>query len=225
MAAKTPRAKKKRILIVDDHPVVRRGFASLINLEPDLEVCGGAEDAQSALEAVKTLTPDLLIVDIFLKDSSGLDLIKALHKRGGIPILVVSMHDETLYADRVLRAGAMGYVMKREAERTIVTAIRRVLEKKTYLSERMAERLVQGYSGQKLEAPTLEEALSDRELQIFEMLGHGHGIRKIAEELNISLKTVDAHRSRIKEKLNVQTSTEVLQRAVQWVQQGNRGAS
>ncbi len=209
----------RRIAIVDDHPIVRRGLASLINLEPDLEVSGYAEDARSALDLVRTLKPDLLVVDIFLKDSNGLDLLKALQKRNStVPILVVSMHDESLYAERVLRAGAMGYVMKREAEQVIVKAIRRVLEGRVYLSERMQERVLLGYAARPSVPRSPTEALTDRELQVFEMLGHGIGIRRIAENLAISVKTVDAHRARIREKLGLANATEVLQRAVQWVQ-------
>jgi DNA-binding NarL/FixJ family response regulator len=215
---------KKRILVVDDHPIVRRGLASLINFEPDLVVCGYAEDARTALEQVDALRPDLVLVDIFLKDSSGLDLLNALRKRGGdLPILVVSMHDEALYAERVLRAGAMGYVMKREAEQTVVTAIRRVLDGKVYLSEAMQERALLGYSGRRAPTENPLETLTNRELQVFEKLGHGHGIRRIAEDLNVSVKTVDAHRARIREKLGLADSTEVLQRAVQWVQESARG--
>lgn len=215
---------KKKILIVEDHPIVRRGFASLINHEPDLLVCGDAEDVHGALEAIDRCQPDLVLIDIFLKDSSGIDLIKTLQERcKGLPVLVVSMHEESLYADRVIRAGAMGYVMKREAEQTIVTAIRRILEGRVYLSDRMQERVLLSYSGRRTEAARSPlEALSDRELEIFERLGHGQSIRKIAEDLHLSVKTVDAHRAHIKEKLALESSTEVLQHAVRWVQSGSR---
>lgn len=215
---------KKKILIVEDHPIVRRGFASLINHEPDLVVCGDAEDVHGALEAIDRCQPDLVLIDIFLKDSSGIDLIKTLQERcKGLPVLVVSMHEESLYADRVIRAGAMGYVMKREAEQTIVTAIRRILEGRVYLSDRMQERVLLSYSGRRTEAARSPlEALSDRELEIFERLGHGQSIRKIAEDLHLSVKTVDAHRAHIKEKLALESSTEVLQHAVRWVQSGSR---
>jgi len=217
-------ANKKKILIVEDHPIVRRGFASLINHEPDLLVCGDAEDVHGALEAIDRCQPDLVLIDIFLKDSSGIDLIKTLQERcKGLPVLVVSMHEESLYADRVIRAGAMGYVMKREAEQTIVTAIRRILEGRVYLSDRMQERVLLSYSGRRTEAARSPlEALSDRELEIFERLGHGQSIRKIAEDLHLSVKTVDAHRAHIKEKLALESSTEVLQHAVRWVQSGSR---
>jgi DNA-binding NarL/FixJ family response regulator len=215
--------EKKRVLIVEDHPIVRRGFASLINHEPDLEVCGQAEDVHGALEAIDTLEPDLVLIDIFLKDSSGIDLIKTLQeRRKGLPLLVVSMHEESLYADRVIRAGAMGYVMKREAEQTIVTAIRRILDGRIYLSDRMQERVLMSYTGRRTDSERSPfETLSDRELEIFERLGHGQSIRKIADDLHLSVKTVDAHRARIKEKLGLESSTEVLQHAVRWVQSGN----
>lgn len=223
MNADTP-VEPKRILIVEDHPIVRRGFASLINHEPDLVVCGQAEDLHGALRAVEELQPDLVLIDIFLKDSSGIDLIKALQERSkGLPVLVVSMHEESLYADRVIRAGAMGYVMKREAEQTIVTAIRRVLEGRVYLSDRMQERVLLSFSGRRTDTSRSPlQALTDRELEIFGRLGHGQSIRKIAEDLHLSIKTVDAHRARIKEKLGLESSTEVLQHAVRWVQSGSQ---
>jgi DNA-binding NarL/FixJ family response regulator len=211
--------RKKQILIVDDHPIVRRGLASLINLETDMEVCGYAEDGPSALDIIRSQNLDLMVMDIFLKNSNGIDILKSLQKSAsGIPVLVVSMHDEELYAERVIRAGAMGYVMKREAEQTIVEAIRQILAGRVYLSERMHERLLLKLSGRQQPDALPENVLSDRELQIFEMLGRGRGIREIAEELFISIKTVDTHRARIKEKLNLKDSTDVLRHAIQWVQ-------
>jgi DNA-binding NarL/FixJ family response regulator len=217
MTAGTDR-HKKRVFIVDDHPLVREWLTNLIHQQPDLVVCGETESAPQALQAVAASKPDVAIVDISLKNSSGIELIKDL--KGSYPeiaVLVLSMHDESLYAERALRAGAKGYVMKRETTRKIIEAIRRVLEGKLYFSnavaEVMATRLVEGKSGASL-SPV--EQLSDRELEVFELLGQGFGTRQVAETLNVSMKTVQAYCARMKEKLNLSSATQLLREAIRW---------
>jgi DNA-binding NarL/FixJ family response regulator len=215
----TPADKqKKRIFLVDDHPLVREWLTNLINQQPDLTVCGETDSAPQALAAIALAKPDVAIVDLSLKDSSGFDLIKNLKQaETGAAVLVLSMHDEAHYAERALRAGARGYVMKRETTKKVVTAIRRVLEGKLYLSETIAEamtvRLVGGTSNS---GSFPVEQLSDRELEVFEMLGRGLGTRQIAETLRVSVKTVQAYCARIKDKLNVGSATELLREAIRW---------
>ncbi len=208
---------KKRIFLVDDHPLVREWLTQLVNQQPDLVVCGEAESAPAALEALATASADLVIVDLSLKDSAGLDLIKSLQGvQPAVPTLVLSMHDEALYAERAFRAGARGYVNKRESAQKVVAAVRRVLEGKLYVSEKAAEAL----SGQTLRGASLERPaigrLSARELEVFQKLGQGIGTRQIAEDFSVSIKTVQAYCARIKEKLNVGSATELLREAVRW---------
>jgi DNA-binding NarL/FixJ family response regulator len=215
-----PNTKKAaRILIVDDHPIVREGLAARINRQPDLQVVGEAEDVLDALEKVKTETPDLVVVDLALKSGQGLDLIKKIKARSpDTKMLVSSMYDESLYAERTLRAGAMGYINKQEVSDKIIDAIRQVLAGKMYLSAQMTERLLQRAVGS---APALAEspvaALTDRELEIFKMIGKGMTTRHIANELHLSVKTVETHRENIKSKLNLPNSAELSREAVQWV--------
>ena len=215
----TPDEKsKKTVFLVDDHPLVREWLTNLINQQPDLVVCGESETAPQALQAIAACKPDVAIVDISLKDSSGIELIKDLKQsHPHVSVLVLSMHDEAHYAERVLRAGAKGYVMKRETTKKVIDAIRRVLEGKLYISERVAEamtgRLVRGHRRESL-SPV--EQLSDRELEVFEMLGKGQGTRQIAETLRVSVKTVQAYCARIKEKMDLASATELLREAILW---------
>ena len=209
---------KRKVFLVDDHPLVREWLTNLINQQPDLTVCGETETAPKAREAIAALQPDIAIVDISLKDSSGIDLIKDLKQaQPRVAILVLSMHDESHYAERALRAGASGYIMKRETTRKVIDAIRRVLEGKLYVSETVAEamtaRFVRGKPAADL-SPI--EHLSDRELEVFEMLGRGLGTRQIAESLHVSIKTVQAYCARVKEKMNLNSATELLREAIRW---------
>jgi DNA-binding NarL/FixJ family response regulator len=218
MDARTASAEPKRIrvLVVDDHPLVREWLTNLINQQPDMEVCAEAEDTPQALTVIATSRPDVAIVDISLKSRSGLELIKELKLRlPDLAVLVLSMHDESLYAERALRAGARGYIVKRETTSNVIVAIRQVAGGKFYLSERcavlMAERLAQPSAT----ASPIEQ-LSDRELEVFELLGGGCATRQIAETLGVSMKTVQAYCARIKEKLSLVTATELLREAVRW---------
>lgn len=215
--ATTTATQKRSVLLVDDHPIVRQGLAELINQEPDLHVSSQAASAAAALVALDNDVPDVAIVDISLEDRSGIELIKDLRaRRPELPILALSMHDEALYAERALRAGAKGYIMKQEATDRVMTAIRRVLEGQIYVSDRMAARLLNQFVSAK---PSDNDSplgrLSDRELEIFSMIGTGMGTREIANKLFLSVKTVEAHREHIKEKLRLKSGTELMRMAVQ----------
>lgn len=209
---------KARVLLVDDHPIVRQGLAMLINAEPDLMVCGEASTGAEALQLVRTTQPDLVMIDISLEDRSGVELIREIRAMAGeLPMLALSMHDESLYAERVLRAGGRGYVMKQEATEKLLTAIRRVLAGEIYLSPRMSTRLL----GQLASAAPGGDVspisrLTDRELEVFTMIGRGLSTREIAEKLFLSVKTVEAHREHIKEKLGLRSSVELVRHAVQF---------
>lgn len=210
--------QKSKVLLVDDHPLVREWLANLINQQNDLQVCGEAANSSAALEVIGTAQPDIVIVDISLEGGSGIELIKnikALHPR--VMMIVLSMHDEMVYAERALRAGARGYIMKREATRKVLQAIRCVLEGKLYASDRvsaiMAEKFVDGKSSASV-SPV--ERLSDRELEVFQLMGRGMNTRQIADELHISFKTVQAFHARIKDKLNLANATELLREAIRW---------
>jgi len=197
----------------------REGLRQLINLEPDLMVCGDAPGAAEALPAIAASQPDLVIVDISLAGTSGIDLIKSLKRdHEDLPVLVVSMHAEFLYAERALRAGAMGYIMKSEPARTVVAAIRKVLRGEVHISEKMASavvaKFVQGGAAERPPSPL--ETLSDRELEVFRLLGQSKGTRQIAEEMNVALPTISSFKNRIKEKLGLKNSTEVILYAIQW---------
>jgi DNA-binding NarL/FixJ family response regulator len=217
--------EKKRILVVDDHPIVRQGLSMLINRNEDLLVCGHAADAAEAMEAVRVLKPDMVIVDISLKDANGIELIKDIKSYdAGLPVLTLSMHDESLYAERALRAGARGYIMKQEGTENLISAIRRVLAGELYISDRLAGRLINKMVSGGVEASTSPlESLSDRELEVFLLIGRGHRTRQISEQLQLSPKTVETYRSHIKEKLNIGSSTELLQHAIQWVSSSGEG--
>ena len=209
---------KTRILIVDDHPIVRQGLAELINHENDLVVCGQAEDAHEAMKAIKDLSPSMAIIDISLKETSGLELIKDTHSQyPDLPVLALSMHDEMLYAERALRAGAMGYIMKQEATENVIVAVRRILGGEIYVSDKMAARMVRKLVTGQIEPTTSQvESLSDRELEVFHLIGKGHGTRQISERLHLSVKTIETYRAHIKEKLNLADAAELLQYAIQW---------
>lgn len=219
-----PSGRKYRILIVDDHPLFRHGIGDLINAESDLEVCGEADNAPSALDGIRHLAPDLVTVDISLRGANGIDLLKSIKvEYPKLPLLVLSMHDESLYALRSLRAGARGYIMKQEALDRVMSAIRQVLRGELYVSPsvsgRMIEEFVQGSAGGSGAGCSVADKLTDRELEILQLIGQGHGVQQIARELNLSAKTVETHRAHIKEKLNFQTARELARFAVQWVDQ------
>jgi DNA-binding NarL/FixJ family response regulator len=212
---------KRRILIVDDHPVFRHGIAALINGESDLVVCGEASSATAALEEMRTLDPDLAMLDISLPGTNGIELIKAMKaERPKLAILMLSMHDESLYALRALRAGALGYVMKGEALTHVITALRKVLKGEIYVSPRFSEKLIfkaiQSLDGG-MGSPV--DRLSDRELEVLELLGRGFGTREIADELHLSVKTIETHRAHIKEKLGFHDAGEMVRFAIDWVAQ------
>ncbi|MFT7130276.1 MAG: DNA-binding NarL/FixJ family response regulator [Gammaproteobacteria bacterium] len=211
--------KMSRIFIVDDHPLIRRGLRQLLETEILLEVCGEAENIADSLAGIKDCEPDLVIVDISLPDGSGLDLIKRIHAvKPTLPILVSSMHDERLLAERALRAGAMGYVSKHEAPEHLVEALLRILEGKVYVSKEMTERMLQqNYArSSDVSGQSSIETLSNRELEVFEQIGQGFSTVQIAKHLNLSAKTIETHRAHIKEKLNLTSSIELTRQALQW---------
>jgi DNA-binding NarL/FixJ family response regulator len=213
----SPSAEPSRIVIVDDHPMVRERLADVINRESDLRVCGEAEDRAGALEVIAREKPVLAIVDLTLKRSNGLDLIKDLHvMHPNLLILVLSMQDESLYAERVVRAGAHGYITKYEATGKILVAIRQVLSGKMFLSAEVSDDILSRMLGKSKASLRSIEVLSDRELQVFEFVGQGYGTRQIAEFLGLDGKTVETYRSRIKEKLEIKDASELLRRAIAW---------
>jgi DNA-binding NarL/FixJ family response regulator len=216
-----PQAEPSRILVVDDHPLFREGIQQMINRNQTLKVCGEAASIAEALKVVAELKPDLVLVDISLEGGDGIELIKTLKATyEDLPILVISMHNETLYAERALRAGALGYVMKNESARTVKSAIFKVLGGNVFLSERMsASVLTKMVGGKREEAVSPVEQLSDRELQVFQMLGEGKPTRQIAEELDLTIPTIHSFRTRIKEKLRFQNATELVLNANQWVRE------
>lgn len=216
--AKSPEGRaKKRIFLVDDHPLVREWLTQLIDQQPDLTVCGEAGSTSAALAALGSVSADLAIVDLSLESSAGLELIKSLQRLApAVPALVLSMHDESLYAERAFRAGARGYVNKRESAQCVVEAVRRVLDGKLYVSEKSAQILAAQTVHGRAPSQSAIERLSDRELEVFEKLGQGMGTRQIAEDFSVSIKTVQAYCARIKEKLNVGSATELLREAVRW---------
>jgi DNA-binding NarL/FixJ family response regulator len=212
---------KRAVFVIDDHPIVREGLVQLINREADLVVCGHAEDAYGALKAMESLKPDIAVADISLKGVDGIELIKNLKMRiPDLPVLVLSIHDESLYAPRALRAGARGYIMKQEATENVLVALRRVLNGEIYLSERMANKMLQQLVGIGSATGRFSiDRLSDRELEVFRLIGQGHGTRRIAEELRLSIKTVESYREHIKDKMTLHDASELVQHAIQWVQQ------
>lgn len=213
-----PLPDKSRLLIVDDHPLFREGLRQIIERDPELTVCGEAANAAEALQAISELKPDLVLVDISLGSSSGIDLIKTIKNQyDDLPLLVVSMHDESLYAERSLRAGAMGYVMKHEPGKTVKAAIHKVLGGEIYLSDKMSSAIISRFMRGEDDRPASPvEILSDRELEVFRMLGQGKGTRQIGQDLNVTIATVNSFRNRIKEKLHLKSATEVMLHAIQW---------
>lgn len=216
---------RSKVYIVDDHPIFRKGLAQLINEEKDLTVCGEAESVDEALREIGRLCPHLVIVDITLRDRSGLELVREINQRwNGLPILVISMHDEAVYAERVLRAGALGYIMKEEMTGKVVQAIRQVLQGKIYASESMVETML----GKVIFKPSAPEnpveALSDRELEVFQLTGKGCGRKEIAGMLHVSVKTVGTYKENIKKKLDLKNSTELMKHAIEWVR-GQAGSA
>jgi DNA-binding NarL/FixJ family response regulator len=220
MNDKTRRAGKRtmKILIVDDHPLMREGLASRIAPQADMEVCGEAASVDEALTQVKATNPDLVIVDIALADSNGIDLIKDVKARfPNIKMLVVSAYDESLYAERALRAGAHGYVNKQEVQEKVIDAIRAVLDGERYLSLSMTQKLVgQAIVGKDLTESDPIQRLSDRELEVFQLIGQGKTTGAIAEQLFLSVHTIDTHREKLRHKLGVKNGAELMRRAVQW---------
>ena len=214
---------KSRVFLVDDHAMFREGMRQLIEREPDLTVCGDVADADEAMREIREKKPDLVIADISLSGTTGIDLIKNIKAEfEDLPVLVVSMHEESLYAERALRAGAMGYVMKQEPAKAVKLAIRKVLGGDIHLSDKMSATMLAKFMlGSRTNQPESPiEKLSDRELEVFRMLGEGKATRQIAEELNLTITTINSFRNRIKEKLNLKNSTELILHAVQWVREG-----
>lgn len=214
-------ATRKKILVVDDHAVLREGLVAQINREPDLVVCGEAETARAAVEAVEKLHPDLVLADITLPGRNGLELIRDLHAlRANLPVLVLSMHDAALFAERVLRAGGRGYVSKQQSGSQLIKAIRHVLSGQIYLSEEVSTRLLGSFTGKSERPKTLSpvELLTDRELEVFNLIGHAKETKDISKQLGMSAKTVEAHRASIKRKLKLKTGPELTRHAVLWVE-------
>ena len=211
---------KKKIVIVDDHPLMRKGLSTVINQEPDLSVEGEAEDASKALDMIETRKPDLVIVDISLPGIDGIELLSMIKMRfGDVVTLVVSMHDEAIFAERVLRAGARGYIMKQEALENVLVAIRQVLDGKIFLSSNIATRIIEKLvDGKKQKTGYPIDILSNREFTVLQLIGQGFQTKKIAEKLNISTKTVETYRLHIKEKLKLGSSKELMKYAILWVQ-------
>ena len=206
------------MFIVDDHPLLRQGLGLLVNREPDLVVCGEAEEAQTAMREIAAKIPDILIADISLNGPDGLELLKNLRMLyPNLPVLILSMHDESIYAERALRARANGYIMKQEATEKVLVALRRILNGEIYLSDRMANKVLQQYVGgpSSIEHSRIAD-LTDRELEVFRLIGEGSGTRQIAERLHLSIKTVESYQAHIKEKLLLRTGRELVQQAIQW---------
>jgi DNA-binding NarL/FixJ family response regulator len=210
---------KSRVFVVDDHPIVREGIGQLINRQPDMTVCGDAEEARAALQSVETLRPDILILDISLSGPDGIELLKNIRaKDANLPVLILSMHDESLYAERALRAGANGYIMKQEATEKVLVAIRRILNREVYVSDRVARDMLQQFvGGTTVTKRSPIDGLSDREIEVLRLIGEGHSTRQIAEELHLSVKTVESYQAHLKGKLSLHNARELMQYAVQWL--------
>jgi DNA-binding NarL/FixJ family response regulator len=210
--------KKTRVFLVDDHPIVRRGLQLLIGLERDLAVCGDADNGPEALRKIELQKPDVAIIDLTLKESSGLDLIRQLHSVcPKVKLLVFSMRDETVYAERALKAGATGYITKEEGSEKAIQAIRALMAGKTVVSETISHKIMDRIVGKADPASTGLESLSDREIEILELLGHGLGTREISERLRVSIKTIESHREHLKTKLGLGRGPELMRYAFNWV--------
>ncbi len=208
-----------RVLILDDHPIVRMGLSQLIGSESDMEVCAEAESGPEALKLAEAEKPDVAVVDLSLREGSGLDFIKDMQARmPDVLLLVLSMHEETFYAERALRAGARGYIAKEEGTEKVVTGIRAIAAGRVYVSERMQERLLRRMVGGADFSESPIDSLTDRELQVFEMLGQGMPTRQVADKLHLSVKTIESHRERIKDKLGADGASDLLKQAIEWVQ-------
>jgi DNA-binding NarL/FixJ family response regulator len=214
----TSQTKKHRVLLVDDHPIVRQGLALLIDRENDLSVCGEAEGAHSAFHAIATLRPDIVVLDISLSGPDGLDVLKEIRaKTTHLPVLILSMHDESIYAERAMRAGANGYIMKQEATEKVLIAIRRILQGEVYLSDRLTNSMLRQYvRGVASSQASPLVNLTDRELEVFRLIGEGHGTRQIADQLHVSVKTIESYQAHIKDKLALKNARELLQHAIEW---------
>jgi DNA-binding NarL/FixJ family response regulator len=214
---------RRKILIVDDHPILRRGLAMVIDQEPDLKVVGEAEEVQSALDMIDSLKPDLVIVDLSLPGVDGIELIKTMKlKYRDLPALVVSMHDESLFAERALRAGARGYIMKQEAVDKVLVAMRKVLNGEIFVSDRITTKMLETLiSGDSKGVSTPLDLLSNRELTVFRLIGQGFKTSQIADKLHLSVKTIESYRSHIKEKLRLSTGNDLMKYAIQWAQSGS----
>jgi DNA-binding NarL/FixJ family response regulator len=221
----TTSAKKSKVLLVDDHPIVRQGLALLIDREGDLCVCGEAEGAHTAFQAIEALKPDIVVLDISLSGPDGLDVLKEIRtKTAALPVLILSMHDESIYAERAMRAGANGYIMKQEATEKVLVAIRRILQGDVYLSDRLTNTMLQQFvrgTAPSKSSPLVN--LTDRELEVFRLIGEGHGTRRIADELHLSVKTIESYQAHIKEKLALRNARELVQHAIEWTVNVNGG--
>jgi DNA-binding NarL/FixJ family response regulator len=228
MIAKTQvsiQTKKCRVLLVDDHPIVRQGLGLLIDREADLSVCGEADGAHAAFQAIETLRPDIVVLDISLSGPDGLDVLKEIRsKTASLPVLILSMHDEAIYAERAMRAGANGYIMKQEATEKVLVAIRRILQGEVYLSDQLTNNMLQQYvrGGPTTKGSPLLN-LTDRELEVFRLIGEGHGTRQIADQLHLSVKTIESYQAHIKEKLALRNARELVQHAIEWTVHLNGG--
>jgi len=212
-------AHRKSVFLVDDHPLVRDGLAQLINQEPDFRVCGEAEDVATAFAEIERIRPDAAIVDLSLRGGSGLDLIKSLQDLPHPPsVLVLSMHDEAFYAERALRAGALGYVMKRETAGKVIGALRQIVQGDLYVSDAVAAQAAEKFLRNRRRGTSAVDFLTDRELEVFRRIGQGQENRRIAEDLHLSLKTVQAHCANIKQKLGLENATVLMREAVKWVE-------
>jgi DNA-binding NarL/FixJ family response regulator len=223
---KNPKTRKKRILIIDDHPMMRDGLRQLMANEADLEICGEADDVSAALAQAENLKPDLAIVDITLRSGNGLELIKDLQIRSPqTAVLVLSMHDESLYAERVLRAGGRGYIMKQEGGAKILEGIRQVASGRTFVSAAISARILDSFSGHGQENKSAVDLLTDREFEVFQLIGRGLSTKEMAEKMHVSVKTIEVHRVNIKEKLGTPTAPDLIRFAVRWVESEGNASS